>query len=87
MERSGGNNGGSCGSKPPEDGSDEGEVIGGSRRENAAIKLLSEVSKQPLSDVKFECRQDIESCFPFFLRYQFSIFRTNSLDEDVALSI
>lgn len=41
MERSGGNNGGSCGSKPPEDGSDEGEVIGGSRTENAAIKLLS----------------------------------------------
>lgn len=41
VERSGGNNGGSCGSKPPEDGSDEGEVIGGSRRENPAIKLLS----------------------------------------------
>lgn len=45
MERSGGNNGGSCGSKPPEDGSDEGEVIGGSRGGNAAIKLLSADSR------------------------------------------
>lgn len=39
VERNGGNKGGSCGSKPLEDGSDEGEVIGGSLAV-AAIELF-----------------------------------------------